>query len=66
MASTISSALSSAPPTSRLNAPEEIQRPSDFASTHTESLFLEDERITEPLGRQLIVTVSLSFTSLQA
>jgi hypothetical protein len=48
MASTISSALSSVPPTSRLNAPEEMQRPSDFASTHTESLFLEDERITEP------------------
>jgi len=48
MASTILSALLSAPPTSRLNAPEEMQRPSDFASTHTESLFLEDERITEP------------------
>jgi hypothetical protein len=47
MTSTASSLFSSVPPTSRFNVPSEIQRPRDFESTHTESLFIEDEP-TEP------------------
>jgi hypothetical protein len=47
MTSTASSLFSSVPPTSRFNVPSEIQRPRDLESTHTESLFVEDEP-TEP------------------
>jgi hypothetical protein len=48
MTSTPSSLFSSALATSQLEVPEEIQRPSDFGSTQTELLFIEDEGPHEP------------------
>jgi hypothetical protein len=47
MPSTATSLFSSAPGTSQLDAPEEIQRPNDFESTRTER-FTEGEENTEP------------------
>lgn len=47
MTSTTSSLFSSAPGTSQLDAPNEIQRPRDFRSTRAEPI-REEEENTEP------------------
>ncbi|KAM0708864.1 hypothetical protein Q7P35_002900 [Cladosporium inversicolor] len=51
MSSQISSFFSSAPSTSRLEAPEEVQRACDFESTRTEALL--DEEVNTEIGLEL-------------
>ena len=48
MPSTATSVFSSAPGTSRLDVPNEIQHPTDFESTRMEPVRREEEEITEP------------------